>query len=114
MKRIAKSLSILAGLVDSEGTTARQVADATGIDIDTVSNRISWYVQNDHVERLNPGHRPLRFVLTGLGRELLDLNDDEDSWPPPKPVVIADVLARRPALDMAWMSVAREQEATHV
>lgn len=113
MKRITESIRMLAVLDDSDGTTARQVADATGIDIETVSNRISWYVQNEHVERLNPGHRPLRFVLTDLGRELLE-REDEDADPPPKPVVIAEVLARRPALDMAWMSIAREQEASHV
>lgn len=111
MRRTTESMRMLAVLVDSEGTTARQVADATGINIETVSNRISWYVQNEHVERLNPGHKPQRYVVTGLGRELLDLNDDEDWDPPPKPVDIADVLAMQPPLVRAW-SVAREQEAT--
>lgn len=112
MKRITASIRMLAVLADNEGATARQVADATGVDIDTVSSRISWYVQNEHVDRLNPGHRPLRFVLTDLGRELLD-REDEEAEPPPKPMVISEVLALQPPLVRAW-TISRTQEASHV
>ena len=101
MKPITDSLRMLAALSDGTVKTCREIADDTGIDPETVSTRLAWYAHNKHVERLNPGHRPLRYVLTELGQDLLDGSQPEEEEITPA-AIVESAMRSRNALDLAW------------